>query len=441
LDVLLLNSFYVFSILIHPTVKQEAWWLFVLLLLINGSWFVATHLHNTYPYWGIRRFRTVAKSVIAALSVHTGLVVVGSYWLPQGVLTTSVLVPIVGKLLLVMLAIRWVGQWWIKRNIAPFDYIVVGGKASNIIAIQQAYQRAYAGKANCLGRFGNQYTGQVPNIGRYNDIFSYLKRSTQVRRVVYVYSQLANQEVQQLMQLCASRFVDFMVIPREADLFNKGIAIEECYDLPIFMSKRNRITYLYNRLLKRVFDIVFSLLVIVFILSWLIPLMTLLIKLESKGPVFFIQQRTGYFNQQFNCIKFRSMELNDRADEQQAVKNDPRITRIGAILRRTSIDEFPQFFNVLFGHMSVVGPRPHPLKQTAQYATLINEFMIRHRVKPGVTGWAQVNGHRGPTDTLEKMRLRVQHDIWYIERWSFWLDVKCVLLTGINFFKKEENAF
>ncbi len=184
-----------------------------------------------------------------------------------------------------------------------------------------------------------------------------------------------------------------------------------------------------NRLLKRLFDIVFSSLIILFLFSWLFPLIAFLIKLDSKGPVFFQQNRTGIDNKIFNCLKFRTMKVNEDADTKQAEANDNRISRVGRILRKYNIDELPQFFNVLFGEMSVVGPRPHMLKHTDQYSALINHYKVRHYVKPGVSGWAQVNGYRGLTDELWKMEKRVDFDMEYLKNWSFFWDLKIIYLT------------
>jgi len=188
----------------------------------------------------------------------------------------------------------------------------------------------------------------------------------------------------------------------------------------------DRLSY---RLAKRAFDILFSLSVIILLFSWLFPILALIIKLESKGPVFFVQRRTGINNKTFYCVKFRTMRTNQDADTRQATKNDDRITPIGKFLRKTNIDELPQFLNVLIGDMSVVGPRPHMLKHTKQYSALIEHYKARHFVKPGITGWAQINGYRGLTDELWKMEKRVQFDMEYLEGWTFIWDLRIVLLT------------
>lgn len=184
----------------------------------------------------------------------------------------------------------------------------------------------------------------------------------------------------------------------------------------------------------------FSLLIVAFILSWLYPLIGMLIKLESRGPILFKQQRTGRDNKPFWCYKFRSMRVNNESDDRQATRGDRRITRIGAFLRRTSLDELPQFLNVLQGHMSVVGPRPHMLKHTEQYSAIIDHYMTRQFLKPGITGWAQINGYRGETTDPRLMERRVAHDIWYLENWTAMLDVRIVFMTAINVITGEENA-
>lgn len=212
-------------------------------------------------------------------------------------------------------------------------------------------------------------------------------------------------------------------------------------EFPIISLRQEPLEEMGNRFKKRVFDLVFSGLVIVFILSWLYPLIAILIKLQSKGPVLFRQLRSGRNDEPFWCYKFRSMKVNDASDKKQATKDDDRVTPIGKFLRRSSLDEMPQFFNVFMGSMSVVGPRPHMLKHTEQYKEIINQYMVRQFLKPGITGWAQVCGFRGETKTAEDMENRVKCDIYYLENWESMLDVKIIFMTIINIMHGEENAF
>ncbi len=201
-----------------------------------------------------------------------------------------------------------------------------------------------------------------------------------------------------------------------------------------------------NKFYKRVFDIVFSLFCIVFIFSWLFPIIALIIKLSSRGPIFFKQERSGLNNKIISCYKFRSMVANcrnvdDDGNYLQACRNDSRVTSIGRFLRKTNLDELPQFFNVLVGSMSVVGPRPHPIPLNIASKDSIEKYMMRHWVKPGISGWAQVHGFRGETKVPFLMEKRVQHDVWYIENWTFWIDLQIIVQTLVNMVKGDRNAF
>jgi len=195
------------------------------------------------------------------------------------------------------------------------------------------------------------------------------------------------------------------------------------------------------RIFKRSFDIAFSLFIILFVFSWLCPIIALLIKLESEGPVFFVQLRTGRNNTVFRCFKFRSMYINHDSDRKQATRNDDRVTRIGVLLRKTSLDELPQFFNVLIGNMSIVGPRPHMISHTEEFLRVTDKYASRHSFKPGITGWAQVRGYRGETSSKEAILKRVDADSWYLENWSLLLDLKIILLTFLITLKGDKNAY
>lgn len=211
--------------------------------------------------------------------------------------------------------------------------------------------------------------------------------------------------------------------------------------LPVLKSHEEPMSTMENRIKKRMVDLLISTIVIVFLLSWMVPLIGLLIKIQSPGPIFFKQPRSGRNNKSFGCYKFRSMVVNKESDAQQASKEDKRITSIGKFLRKSNLDEFPQFINVFLGQMSVVGPRPHMLSHTEHYSQLIQHYMVRHFVKPGITGWAQVNGYRGETKDPELMAKRVEYDLDYLGNWSAMLDFKIVCITAINMIKGEKNAY
>ena len=224
-------------------------------------------------------------------------------------------------------------------------------------------------------------------------------------------------KIERLMIDADKNLIRFKYVPEYFDFAKRPTVVQSFGHIPVISVRTEPLENLLNRSIKRLFDIVFSFIVIVFVFSWLFPILFILIKLESRGPVFFTQVRSGRDNHPFKCYKFRSMYVNKDADDKQATRNDHRITKVGSILRRTSLDELPQFFNVLLGNMSVVGPRPHMIKHTKQYSALIDQFMVRHFLKPGITGWAQSRGLRGETRTVDAMLKRVEADVWYLENW------------------------
>lgn len=236
------------------------------------------------------------------------------------------------------------------------------------------------------------------------------------------------------------------IIPDYHRLGDGKVKIERMGSFPLITLRSLPLDVIDNKIYKRLFDIVFSLLVIACIFSWLFPIIAIIIKLSSKGPVFFKQERWGLDNKVITCYKFRSMvatskDVDETGRYLQARRNDPRITTIGKFLRTTNLDELPQFFNVLLGSMSVVGPRPHPVPLNLQSKNEVEHYMMRHWVKPGITGWAQVHGYRGETQSPFLMKKRVEFDLWYIENWTFGLDLQIIVQTLVNMVKGEENAF
>ncbi len=248
-------------------------------------------------------------------------------------------------------------------------------------------------------------------------------------------------QVRGMMEEAESSFIRLKLVPNMSTVSAARFHTNYMDEFTVVTLRPEPLDDMENRLIKRLFDLMFSTFVIVFVLSWLYPIIAILIKLQSKGPALFKQERSGRNNKPFWCYKFRSMKVNNESNTRQASKDDNRITKIGAFLRKTSLDELPQFFNVLKGEMSVVGPRPHMLSHTEQYKAIIDSFMVRHFLKPGITGWAQVTGYRGETKDPALMVKRVEKDIWYLENWSIMLDIRIIFLTVFNALKGEENAF
>ena len=247
--------------------------------------------------------------------------------------------------------------------------------------------------------------------------------------------------IKEIVKVCEDKMVRVKFIP-DFRFFtgSKRIAVDFYNHVPVMMLRKEPLQKARFRIIKRLFDICFSFLALLFLIPVVFPIIAIAIKLNSKGPVFYSQLRSGEDHNEFKCYKFRSMSVNNSPNV-QASKNDARITKVGAFLRKTSLDELPQFLNVLIGNMSVVGPRPHPLYMSKEYTALVNSYMIRHLAKPGITGWAQVNGFRGETRDITAMQKRVEHDIYYIENWSFLLDLRIIWKTIFNVIKGEETAY
>ena len=244
--------------------------------------------------------------------------------------------------------------------------------------------------------------------------------------------------IEKTERMCDRNMVKFYYVPIEEEGLNLQSVMLD--DMELFTTYVSPLEDSLNRAVKRAFDLVVAVLCLL-LTSLLFPIVALIIKLQSPGPIFFKQKRTGFDGREFWMYKFRSMHVNADADRLQATEDDPRKYPFGNFMRKTNIDELPQFWNVLRGDMSIVGPRPHMLAHTEQYSRLIDKYMIRHFVKPGVTGWAQVTGFRGETQELWQMEGRVERDIWYIQHWSVWLDFRIIWRTIKTIFVCDKNAY
>jgi len=259
-----------------------------------------------------------------------------------------------------------------------------------------------------------------------------------------IYSSIAelnNKELISLIDFADNNLKILKFLPDNKEIYSKKLDFTYYDFLPILSMRRIPTDEPINLFVKRIFDVIFSLIVIIGVLSWLTPILGLIIKMESKGPIFFKQKRNGLDYKEFYCYKFRSMRPNPEAHLYQIKKNDPRVTRIGKIIRKTSIDELPQFINVLKGNMSVVGPRPHMVSHTHMYAEKIDKFMVRHFIKPGITGLAQVSGFRGEVEDDNFIINRVKYDIFYLENWSLLMDLKIIAKTVYNALSGDDKAY
>lgn len=279
-----------------------------------------------------------------------------------------------------------------------------------------------------------------PEKTTHKDIITFLNENN-IDEIYASVGDLNEEKMAALIDYADNNLKVLKFLPDNKEIYGKRLDFTYYGYVPVLSLRKIPIDEPFNKFIKRTFDIIISLSVIVFILSWLTPILGIFIKLESKGPIFFKQKRNGLDYKEFYCYKFRSMKPNPTADLHQVKKGDERITRVGSIIRKTSIDELPQFINVLRGDMSAVGPRPHMVSHTHMYAERIDKFMVRHFIKPGITGLAQTSGYRGEVETDADIINRVKFDIYYLENWSLFMDIKIVFQTVYNALRGEEKAY
>jgi len=294
-----------------------------------------------------------------------------------------------------------------------------------------------------LGCYGEDVPDGIDKLGSLEDFVRLLDSPDNLMLGDELYLCVSRQEstlVRKVSQMCDHHLIRFYYVPLSVESLGVELKREMLDDIEVYTTIENPLQNSINRMIKRIFDILLS---IVFLIPTILifPIIWIIVKIQSPGPIFFRQERTGIDGKSFICLKFRSMHKNKESDALQATKNDPRTFPFGRLMRQLSIDELPQFWNVLKGDMSIVGPRPHMLVHTAIYSQLIDRYMVRHFVKPGITGWAQVTGYRGETKELWQMEGRVKRDIWYMEHWSIWLDIHIIWMTVKLLFKHEDDAY
>lgn len=315
---------------------------------------------------------------------------------------------------------------------------VIIGYTPEAIALKKLFETRSDYGYRFLGYFSDKKSNQ--NItGKLIDLKPFVIENS-VDEIYCSLNEISNEDLKDLTDFADENYKKIKFIPDSKQIFSKNLKIDYYEMFPVLSLQRTMLHEPATKAFKRMFDIFFSLFVIVFVLSWFAPVLAILIKLESKGSIFFRQGRPGLDEKEFFCYKFRSMKIN-KTTEKEASKNDPRVTKIGRFLRKTSLDEMPQFFNVLVGDMSVVGPRPHLWSQNTAYGNRIKKYMVRHYVKPGITGLAQVKGCRGEIETEADMVNRIKFDVFYIENWSFALDIKIIVQTVGNIFLGDKKAY
>ena len=416
---------------------------FTLLLVFNLCWFLSTYIIKAYENNQYKKIEKIITNLIQLFILQALLIT--AFWVFRKAYYYSREHLLITYILLVAFISLWrfLFQFQFnryRRKGLNFRNVIIVGTGQLSYELLSVFENNKELGYRFLGFFSDKQESLPKLKGSVDEVIEFCK-SNKVDEMYCSISDLNPEQLKSLTEFADNNLIRIKMIPDVRGFINRHLKIDFYEHVPVLTFRNIPLDDYANRFIKRIFDLLFSIIVIIFILSWLFPLVALLIKLSSKGPVLFKQVRSGKNNNDFNCWKFRTMYVNKDADDKQASKTDARITRLGAFLRKTSIDEMPQFFNVLYGHMSVVGPRPHMTKHTEEYAIIVNKYMFRHFVKPGITGLAQVKGLRGETKSSLAMEHRIRLDMLYIENWSLILDLKIIVLTILNVFKGDDKAY
>jgi len=442
-DVVFLNALYLIlyfigHLIIHPV--DQSWFLF--LVLTNVTWLVVLFYSNPYKIFRIVKLRQVASEITFAVFQHfliTSTIlylmqVKQVHWWSLAIVYAVFLVLVLHWRLLLVSLLRWYRSK--GKNV---QRVAILGYGSLAIQLQRFFQRNPQYGFEVSGFFDYE-AKSGKKIGGIEDFFNHVIKN-KIDEVYCCVPYVSYQQVREVIDWSEDKFIKVKVLNEFRAFSLKGVKLERYDNIPILSVTSLPLDDKRNKLLKRVFDILFAATFLMLIGWWLFAIISLMIKIDSSGPVFFKQIRAGRNNLKFHCLKFRTMQVNPLADTIQATRNDSRITRVGSLLRRTSLDELPQFINVLIGDMSIIGPRPHPLVLNEVFSERIRKFMSRHSVKPGITGLAQVKGYRGETQKLHDMKGRFRLDVFYIENWSLAFDVKIIVQTIFHLFKGSEKAY
>ncbi|QMU66462.1 MAG: exopolysaccharide biosynthesis polyprenyl glycosylphosphotransferase [Flavobacteriaceae bacterium] len=424
-------------------ISDKEFFNFYFLSYISLFWLITSYFSGFYKVY---RFTNALR--IITLLVSQFLIFILGYFAYFGIFREGV---IINNQLLILVAIvigvtffKFLGYFLLNKyrshgkNYKTTIVIGYDDSAKKIIKI-------FKSKANFgykfLGFFADRVYKNPDYLGTKKEYIKFINRN-EIDEIYCCLSEINEEKINELKRFASEKSIVLKLLPSLDAFYSRNQEIEFYDDtLMVLNVKKLPFEFAENFYIKRVFDILFSLCICIGILSWLIPVLWILIKLESKGSFIFKQYREGLNGQHFVCYKFRSMKINELSDKVHATKSDARVTKIGAFLRKTSMDELPQFFNVLLGDMSIVGPRPHLESLSKEYQRQVEDYLKRHIMKPGITGLAQVSGYRGEIKKKSDIKNRIRLDIFYIENWSFFLDVKIVLKTIFNLFKGEEKAY
>lgn len=441
-DLLIINLFYFYVSSAHLVPDSDTAW-----FLWNLSYTIAVLVFNPMAQNRLARIEQVAtRTFVTSLLTATifGLyLVIGRALFIRPLSGVAVCVSLFALLFVSRMISRGIFQTMRRKGRNTRTMVFVGA-GLNLAYLQQCMSENLSSGFRFLGYFDDHVSKNLgddaPLLGDIKDVIPWLKQY----RPHLLFCNLPSsrsEEILAIINYCENNFIRFYSVPNIRNYVHRAMEVEMIADVPVLKLRREPLLKRHNRLLKRLTDIALSLMFILTIFWWLYIIVAIVTKLTMPGPVFFRQKRNGLLGEEFMCLKFRSMKVNADSDKVQATKDDQRVTAWGKFLRKSSIDETPQFLNVLMGNMSIVGPRPHMVMHTVEYSHLIDKYMVRHWVKPGITGWAQVTGSRGETHELWQMEERIRKDVWYIENWSLWLDIRIIILTFWKQIVGDEQAY
>ncbi|GHT68293.1 undecaprenyl-phosphate glucose phosphotransferase [Bacteroidia bacterium] len=418
-----------------------------IILLLNFSYVFSVYFIPVTIYKPVMFTDKVAQRALSLISMHLIIFITSLFFLKMEIDALPRFVIFFYVLLFVLFTVwRVIARETLKlyrKTGRNYKRVIIVGAGKTGMDLYSELKKEMAYGYNIHGFFDDNLLlkNTLPNyLGMTHEVENYAIKND-IDEIYCTLPSSKDEKILRIFNFAEKNMIRFFIVPEFSRYLKKRLYLESIESVPVMAVRSEPLQFLHNQIVKRAFDIAFSFFFLIVFFPFFYVILGILIKLSSSGPVIFKQTRTGIYGKDFDCYKFRSMRMNEDADAKQAEKDDPRVTKFGYFLRRSNLDEIPQFFNVLRGDMSVIGPRPHMLKHTELYSALIDKYMVRHLVKPGVSGWAQVNGYRGETKTTKQMEDRVKYDVWYLENWTFLLDLKILFVTVVNMFKGEKNAY
>lgn len=453
IDAPIVCASYLLALRLSTPASQPIWNLhtvvFAVLALI--VWYISASFARLYADRRSNKYSEEIVFIIYAIFLFTILLSSVSFFLRNYIqFGPSFFTFFLGMLFVLNTTTKYVIRKYLHSAIYQgklFDNILIVGSTPSALDFYETINKYYYYGYKCVGFLDNNQSKMngCTYQGGLSALPNLLKEKS-IDEVVIALPNSRHEEIRECLEVCDYYATKARIIPDLQQYASSTIQVNNIGLMPVISIRSLPLDKPENRILKRAFDIAFSVLFFLTLGFWLLPLIALLIKLTSRGPVIFKQERWGLNNERIVCYKFRTMvaggsDVDRNGSYNQASKNDPRITKLGRWLRRTNMDELPQFWNVLLGNMSVVGPRPHPTPLNLESMHTVENYMLRHVVKPGISGWAQVNGCRGETRVPGSMQRRVNFDLYYIHRWTFWLDGQIILQTAVNIIRGDQNAY